>query len=205
MRVNWLTDFDYTVFTWINGLAGHNSFFDTIMKAGCNDHLVPMTIGFLVLLMAFRGKTRELDRSHLAAVVELVLTVVLANALVQLVVVFITRDRPFIDPSHTVNLLFYKPTDSSFPSNPAATTFAFYFSALLADRRFSWWFLPPALYMCFARVWCGVCYPGDILGGAAIALAAALFVHYAGVISLPLKQLIWSTESWFRDGASLRE
>lgn len=203
--MNWLTQFDYTVFTWINGLAGHNSFIDTIMKAACNDHLVPMTMGFLVLVMALRGRTREDDRAHLGAVVELFLTVVLANALVQLVVVFVTRQRPFIDPSHTVNLLFYKPTDSSFPSNPAATTFAFYFAALLADRRFSWCFLAPAVLMSFSRIFSGVCYPGDVLAGAVIALGAALFVHHAGVITMPLKQLTWSIESYCRGASSLRE
>ena len=110
----WLLNVDYTVFTWINGLAGRNQFVDTIMRTFCNDHLVPFTLGFLVIVLALHGRNRLQDRDNLAAVVRLVMTLAIATAILQLIVVFVHRPRPFID--HEVNLLFYRPTDWSFPA-----------------------------------------------------------------------------------------
>ncbi len=201
--MSWLLNLDYTVFRWINGLAGHNGLADAFFKAACNDHLIPYTMTFLLLIMVFRGFTRREDRERLGAAVELTLSIVVVSALVQLVIVFVHRNRPFVD--HQVNLLFYRPTDWSFPSNPAAAAFTFFFSILFADRRFSVWFLVPAVLISFARVYCGVCYPGDVLGGIALALVSAWLVHRISWISKPLKQMAWSVESYFRSLSSLRE
>ena len=69
-----------------------------------------------------------------------------------------------------VNLLFYQPTDSSFPSNSAAAAFAIAAAVWCVNRRIGTvLFIAAAIYG-FSRVYVGVHYPADILGGAAIAL-----------------------------------
>ncbi len=200
--MHWLLALDYTVFTWIHGLAGKNALMDSAMQAFCNDHLVPFTLGFLVLVMALRGRGRRDDRDHLAAAVRVFVAIAVSSALLQLAVTLIHRPRPFVD--HTVTLLFYRPTDWSFPSNPATASFTFFFSAWFSDRRFGWWFLPPALLMSFARVFCGVHYPGDVLAGILLAAASAWAVHRLDFLSRPFVALVNGVESLLRSSISMR-
>jgi undecaprenyl-diphosphatase len=202
-RLNWLLNLDYTVFTWINGLAGRNGLADTAMKTFCNDHLVPFTLGFLVIVMALHGANRSRDRENLAATVRLFLSIAVSTVVLQLIVSFVHRPRPFVD--HQVNVLFYYPTDWSFPSNPATATFTFFFSAILSDRRFGWWFLPPAALMSFSRIYCGVHYPGDVLGGILVAAASAYLVHRLDFLSRPFVAIVNGVESRARSALSLRE
>ncbi len=200
---SWLLDLDYTLFRWINGLAGRNVLADSAMRAFCNDHLVPFTLGFLALVLVLKGRHRADDRLNLAAAIRIFFTVALSAALMQAIIVFVHRPRPFVD--HEVNLLFYKPVDWSFPSNPATATFSFFFSARLSDRRTWWWFFPPAFLMSFARVYCGVHYPGDVLAGALLALCSAYLVHRLDFLSRPFVSLALRLESRLRSALSMRE
>ncbi len=200
----WLLRIDYSAFKAINGLAGKNGFLDWLVRVFVNDHFVPAILGLMLIVMFLKGRDRSADRANIDAVVKVILTVALANVLVSLIAVFITRNRPFID--HTVpHLLFYTPTDSSFPSNPAAATFAFFAGALLVDRKFAWWFLPPAILMSFSRIMAGVCYPGDVLAGIALAFLAALVVKYLSFVTGPITDMVYLVESRLRATVSERE
>ncbi len=200
----WLLRVDYSTFKAINGLAGKNGFLDWLVRVFVNDHFVPAILGLMLIVMLLKGRDRAADRANIDGVVKVILTVALANVMVSLIAVFITRNRPFID--HSVpHLLFYTPTDSSFPSNPAAATFAFFAGALLTNRRFAWWFLPPALLMSFSRLIAGVCYPGDVLAGIALAFIAALLVQHLNFLTRPVTDMAYLVESRLRATISQRE
>ncbi|HPU36279.1 MAG TPA: phosphatase PAP2 family protein, partial [Bacillota bacterium] len=85
------------------------------------------------------------------------------------------RPRPF-ETFAVTNLLVLPPDSYSFPSAHTANAFA---SALVLARK-----IPPvagpvlvlALLMSFSRVYVGVHYPLDILAGAFVGAACALFV-----------------------------
>jgi undecaprenyl-diphosphatase len=65
--------------------------------------------------------------------------------------------------------------DASFPSDHATAAFAIAVSIWLRSRRIGWLVLAIATILAVARVAVGVHYPSDVLGGAILGTAAALF------------------------------
>jgi undecaprenyl-diphosphatase len=96
-----------------------------------------------------------------------------ASAAVSLFNEFFDRLRPF-EAFDDVTLLFYQSTDPSFPSNVAAVGFAFAMGAWFGNRKAGYLLFLLAILWSFARVYCGVHYPLDIVGGAAIGILATL-------------------------------
>lgn len=74
--------------------------------------------------------------------------------------------------------LVHAPTDGSFPSGHAATSFAAATVLTLAWPR--WWpaFLLLALAIGFSRVYVGVHYPLDVVGGAVLGILVAIALRW---------------------------
>lgn len=183
-----MIELDYALFRAINGIAGKNALLDGAMKGLCNDHFVPFTLGFALILFALSGRDRVQDGERIRGAVEVFLTIVVSAVLLQLVTSFVHRPRPFVD--HEVNLLFYRPTDWSFPSNPATATFSFYFAARPYHRGYSRLFLALAAAMSLARVFCGVHYPGDVLAGIILAAFSAWLTRRLDFLGMPFHRAL---------------
>ena len=87
----------------------------------------------------------------------------------------IDRDRPFeVDSSITV--IDARPRTRSFPSGHAAmaVSYALAGSRMIPGSAWVWW--PLAAIVSVSRVYIGVHWPTDVIGGAAIGLATAWFV-----------------------------
>ena len=102
-----------------------------------------------------------------------VFAVVIADVLALAVKAAVERPRPHLDP------LVRVPTDWSFPSGHAATSFA---GATMLSLFFPR--LAPVLYglaiaIAFSRVYVGVHYPVDVIGGAALGTAVGWGVFRA--------------------------
>ncbi|HVB72131.1 MAG TPA: phosphatase PAP2 family protein [Ktedonobacteraceae bacterium] len=149
---------------------------------------------------ALRPGEGELLQERRAVVLWVVLACLIAYAFNLLLEQFIFEPRPFV--THSVHLLVTHPADASFPSDHAAWSFAvvgMLLFALIAPtfaiRRASsaggaQSASPPvitpvllliaafviACTICVARVYVGVHYPGDIVGGAINGLVAAMIV-----------------------------
>ncbi len=88
------------------------------------------------------------------------------------------RDRPYV--SHPDDLLLAtRSHDPSFPSDHATAAFAIAFAVLAFSRPLGGLFLAGASAIALSRVLVGLHYPGDVLGGAATGLLAALVVAFA--------------------------
>jgi undecaprenyl-diphosphatase len=154
---------DLWLFKLINGLAGHTPVLDQVMQALVSDYVGP-TVQVLGLLgFWFEGHDAGERRENQRAVLRAVVALVLSGLLVGLCNMLYFRDRPF--RYHEVNLLFYYPTDSSFPSNATTVVFSFAATIWLRNRRWGWPMLALAAGFALSRVYCGVHYPADILAG----------------------------------------
>lgn len=96
--------------------------------------------------------------------------------LTELIRFFYYRPRPFLNLE--ISPLFDQANKGSFPSGHAAFYFALAASIFLINRRAGWYFLGGALLMGLARVFSGVHWPLDILGGAAVGILSAWVVSW---------------------------
>lgn len=152
-----------TIFSW----TGRSAWLDLPMKALANDYLVPVTLSLALLWLWFSSPGQEkVQRPILAGVV----AQGVVNALIEVINLVYYRPRPFLE----LNLQphFYRPLDSSFPSNGTTVAFALATTLLLAHRAGALALIPAALHG-FGRVYVGIHYPGDVLAGAALGVLAS--------------------------------
>ncbi len=164
---------DETLFFWINGLAGRVTEIDGVIRTLACDLFIPVLMFVVLAAVWFAGRDGGLrDRYQRSVICSLTamgfsnLVVFVCNA------VFPDRFRPFEAFTDKVNLIFYPPTDPSFPSNSAAAAFALAIGIWLYNRKLGYLLLIPALIISFGRVYMGVHYPLDIFGGFLAAVVA---------------------------------
>ena len=161
------------------------------MELLASDYAVPVAMALTILAMWFVGHDQD-DRMRRQIGVFVALTAIgLASWAVFASNELYFRPRPFDAAlDHDVTVLLYRPTDSSFPSNSAAVAFA----AAAGVWRISWRtglvLLALAAAYGLARVYGGVHYPLDILGGAATGLVAVLMARLLWDLLGPVPTLV---------------
>ena len=87
----------------------------------------------------------------------------------------IDRPRPF-EVESSLTVLDAKPLTRSFPSGHAAMAVAYALggSRMIPGSAWVWW--PLAIIVSVSRVYIGVHWPSDVIGGAVIGLACSWFV-----------------------------
>lgn len=178
---------DFTLFRLINGLAGRWVAADEFFRFFANDYIVPTAVVALLVVGWFSGEER-----WRRVVVHALLALLLANLVVKLCNLTWFRPRPFT--FNEVNLLFYYPSDSSFPSNSAAAVWSMAAAIWLRHResRLGQGAILLAALMGIARIWVGIHYPLDILGGAAVGFLSAAWVERSHIRLRPLTdRLVW--------------
>ncbi len=89
--------------------------------------------------------------------------------------------------------LLRHPGSQSFPSNHAMNSFALATVLLLHYRSLAWLLLPWAFMIGFSRVYAGVHYPSDVVGGALLGFLIGYFVYT--VINSTLLKKLWRRSS----------
>ncbi len=162
---------DQSITRWINALAGLSAPRDAIMVA-ITTWGVPLLVAAVVLQWWSAN-----DRRHVRyACVSAGLAFVIGLGANQIMLLFVHRIRPY---DAAVSHLLIAPTaDWSFPSDHATAAFAIVASFTLARlpvRAFV--FGVVAIVICFSRVYVGMHYLSDVVGGAAMGTLAALFAR----------------------------
>lgn len=163
---------DYSLFKDVNGLSGP-SFWDGLFKFLAND-AVYVAVAIVAVTFLFPWSSRRVERRIGAVTGTLAagLALIVAKVLTEVV----DRSRPFVDHPKQAHLLIHHARDAGFPSDHATGTFALAMGVWLFDRAIGSVLLVIAAAIAFARVYVGVHYPGDVVGGALIGIAAALLL-----------------------------
>jgi undecaprenyl-diphosphatase len=179
---------DVAVSLWINQWVGHFSAWDAVARVLVSDYFVPSVLSLGVLGMWFVGENATERDRHQRAAFRAMIAMGLANLAVLIINQHYFRPRPFVE--HEVALLFYRPTDSSFPANPAAMAFAMASGMWEGNRKVGMVFLAFAFLWAATRVYAGVFYPLDILAGAAIGITISYLVAGALRLLEPLPTIV---------------
>jgi len=186
-------ELDEALFLWINGWVGKFTPMDEVMKLIASDYLVPVTLALILFALWFAGTDLGTRERYQIGIVVAVFAVALANSSIEVLNNFYFRDRPFLN--HEAELLFYRPTDSSFPANSTAAAFAIAGSVGIFQRRLAIVIASLAALYAFSRVYVGVHYPLDVVGGAVFGLVA---VPIAVVLVRIIRPALLLSLRWLR-------
>ena len=176
---------DWAFFQILNDLAGKSPVLDVLIRLLMNDYLIPTALILFLLGLWFSGNSQqERERNQLAAPSAIV-AMFAGNLFIKLLNVLFYRPRPFA--THTIHLLFYRPSDSSFPSNATAVGFSMATAVWLHNRRAGAVMYVLASLLGLSRIIGGVHYPSDVLAGALVGMVAAHVV----VRKLPIVQRLF--------------
>ncbi|MBM3944576.1 MAG: phosphatase PAP2 family protein [SAR202 cluster bacterium] len=145
------------------------------MELVVSDYLVPVCMALTVLALWFSASDRARRMRQQITVFVALTAMALSNLLVFIVNALYFRPRPFVD--HDLTLLFYRPTDSSFPANSVAAAFGLAAAVWGVNRRLGASLMAAALVWGFARVYAGVHYPSDVAAAAGIGIVMAVIAY----------------------------
>lgn len=169
--INVMASFNQAGFLWLHQFVGRWGFVDglAIFFAQWMPYLV--SIAFLWLVLKQKGVRRKI---YLFA--EGALAIILSRGIVTTALhFFYNHPRPFDFYSFTPLI---GESGSSFPSGHAAWFFALAMTVWYANRKWGTWFFICAFLISIARMYAGVHWPLDIIGGALIGIASGICIHW---------------------------
>ncbi|SNS91343.1 Undecaprenyl-diphosphatase [Bacillus sp. OK838] len=177
---------NYEIFQWFNGWSGHFSYLDRGMIFITNS--VPYVVIALMLFLWFianKEKRAEKQYTAIYAVLSCLLGL-LINAILHLVYY---HPRPFV--AHHVHQLIPHPADSSFVSDHSVLVFSIACTMVLRNDSWKYPTLVWAIIVGISRIFVGVHYPADVIGGALISYGVSIFVIQSSKKLEPLVQVVF--------------
>jgi undecaprenyl-diphosphatase len=169
---------DYLIFQKINNLAGRYLVVDNLAK------FLATYFGYILIFILILYLLKSYKR-YWKLIIEIILAGVLSRlVLTEIIRFFYKRPRPFVE--NNVNLLLNHSPSTSFPSGHAAFYFAiatvvFLYYKKVHPRPKFWWgagllFFFASFLISLSRVFVGIHWPSDILGGAVVGIISGIIV-----------------------------
>ena len=163
-----LEKFNVGGFRLINNLSGHNVWLDWFMVFAADKMGYLMILGILFLIWKSSERFKNL--------ILIIGSAVLARVVfVELIRYFVYNPRPYL-VLEKVNVLMNHEVSSSFPSGHTTFYFALATGMYLYNKKAGYIYLILAGLVGVARIFVSVHWPLDILAGAALGIATALWV-----------------------------
>ena len=169
-----MTQFDQTIFRWLNGFVGIDNYFDTfvIFTARWLPYLAA-----LVPLVIFW----ETERRHRDAVKKVIAAyaaaLVVRFGVVEIIRLWVFSPRPFALLGETLRLIPHE-ASSSFPSGHTAFFFSLAASFWFYHRKSAYVLALAALLIGVARIIAGVHWPSDVIGGMVIGIVFGSVIEF---------------------------
>ncbi|RMA57782.1 phosphatase PAP2 family protein [Ulvibacter antarcticus] len=171
-----LKTWDRELFVFLNnlGIERWDSFWILVTQI---ETWIPLFILFIVLIFYYYK-----PKNGALVVLFMVLTFIVTIFFTDLVKDFVARLRPNnVEALNDLIRALQKPTNHSFFSGHASSSFAVTTFVVLSLRKFTNWiflaYLWPVLFVT-SRIYVGVHYPSDILVGALVGTAFAMMGHF---------------------------
>ena len=161
-----LKKIDNTILRWINIKFRNKAFDKTMPIITSVGNLGIIWIVISVLLMT-KKDYRVLVKTIL---IDLVITTIIGEGIIKNI---IKRKRPFYDDDKK-ELLISRPITYSFPSGHTASSFAVATVFIKTDNAASLEIMLLACLIAFSRIYLGVHYPSDVIGGVIIGTLCGL-------------------------------
>ena len=166
--LEFLVKIDQTIFFLINGGVGTHTLLDSAARIIAGDYLIPVSFSLVLIFIWFREDTLSLRVAGREAVLKSISTLLAACFLVLVLNGIVFRERPFNLPDS--NLIFYAPTDSSFPSNSVAAVMGMALPIFSSYKVLGRIMIFASFCLGFGRILVGIHFPGDVVGGLLVAL-----------------------------------
>lgn len=182
--------YDNTLLFMINGLSGHSLWMDKVIMMV--SEYGPVVFGLYLIGVWFSGNSISEVTENRKRALYAFFAAMLAMGMNQVICHVWYRNRPYLD--HPVNRLLQGAQDASFPSDHAAGAFSIA-GSLFGRTAGSTALVVFAVLVALSRVYVGLHYPSDILGGMVTGLVSSwLIERNKGLLDKPVALLltIWT-------------
>ena len=156
---------DYSLCFWINSWAGKFIGLD-VFGIFCADFLI-FAIPLFIIFFYFFNRRNRLVSIFLKIILAMALSYLISYSLNYVLGMFFVRSRPFVahPEIYQLSTFWASPQDFSFPSDHTAIAFVMGLMVFLDWRKFGIILLALSSFVGLSRIFIGVHYPLDILGG----------------------------------------
>ena len=168
-------DLNAKLFFKINGLVGKSKILDAFSRAGAEWVIIAMFGWYISSSLIYSLPDQRRAFWNL-------IFLMLAWCLGWLINLFlgltVQEPRPYITYPQSKTLLKPLMSWKSFPSDHSMSSFVIFFMAMALDVPGSWALLPMAFWVIWGRVYSGLHYPLDVIGGFFVAILSSVIMNY---------------------------